>query len=165
MLLANPYVLLGALLGALGIFASGAGLGYKYATGQQARLLADAVVEAAEKGKAQAKTETQASLEQVKKQAAVAAAATQRRHTLEMELERDENARKCRVSDATLRVLRDGVVAANAPAPVTGGVDGAMPGISKSGGANRSRFGAEYSGGFGRLWRLPADAPGADRVD
>ena len=112
----NPYILLAFALALAGTNWGSYNHGLSVAEGEQAErelTIANAYLEA---GRRNAEAELKAAEDRLRRSAERKAASAAATHNIELELARDEAARTCRVSDATLGVLNRVIDAANAAA-------------------------------------------------
>ena len=112
----NPYILLALALALAGTNWWSYNHGINVAEGEQAErdlLVANAYAEATRRNAA---AELKAAEDRLRRSAERKAASAAATHNLELELARDEAARTCRVSDATLGVLNRAIDAANSAA-------------------------------------------------
>ena len=112
----NPYILLAFALALAGTNWWSYNHGLSVAEGEQAArdlLVANAYLEATGRNAA---AELKAAEDRLRRSAERKAASASASHQLELELARDEAARTCRVSDATLGVLNRAIDAANSAA-------------------------------------------------
>ena len=163
--MANPYTLLAILLLALGLFGGGVSVGYKWEAGKVAAEKLEVAQQAADRARADAATESAAAFEQAAKVAAQRAANREKQHKLELELERDKNAKSCRVSDGTFGVLLESIRAANGAPPSAFRIDAGLPALPGTEKPVSGRSGAGADGWLGRLRFLPAGKAGAGGVD
>ena len=148
----NPYLIIAVLLAIAGSGYGGYLHGINVAEGEQAArdlLVANAYAEATRRNVA---AELKAAEDRLRRSAERKAASAAATHNLELELARDEAARTCRVSDATLGVLNRAIDAANAAAaPAAAGRNGAASPVAQPERSDRAGTG-------------PMDRPGGDAV-
>ena len=148
----NPYLIIAVLLAIAGSGYGGYRHGINVAEGEQAArdlLVANAYLETARRN---AEVELKAAEDRLRRSAERKAASAAATHNLELELARDEAARTCRVSDATLGVLNRAIDAANATAPsIPVGRDGTPSSTAQPERSDRAGTG-------------PMDRPGGDAV-
>ena len=139
----NPYILLAFALALAGTNWWSYGHGIDVAEGEQAErelTIANAYLEA---GRRNAAAELKAAEDRLRRSAERKAASAAATHNLELELARDEAARTCRVSDATLGVLNRAIDAANAAAaPAAAGRNGAASPVAQPERSDRAGTGS-----------------------
>ena len=161
----NPYLILAALISlALSAF-GGYRFGVDHERGAAALRENETAVATANALRETMGRDAAADLAAAQQAAARRAAARAKSHTLELELARDETARNCRVSDATLGVLNDTIARANGIETAAGRRDGAMPAAAPADRTDGVRPGTLGSGYLGNIFRLPSQSPAVDGVD
>lgn len=159
----NPYAIIAAIVFAAGLFGTGVSVGIKHERGAEALRINEAAVAAADKARADAALESDRALADAKATASRRAAAREKTHQLELEIARDESARKCRISDGTLSVLSQSITAANTTPAEAGpaGVPAAAP-AGRSDGFRPSTL--DWRRGFG-LWGVQTKSQTSNGLD
>ena len=139
----NHYLILVVMVALATSAFSGYRHGINVAEGEQAArdlLVANAYLDAARRNAA---AELKAAEDRLRRSAERKAASAAATHNLELELARDEAARTCRVSDATLGVLNRAIDAANAAAaPAAAGRNGAASPVAQPERSDRAGTGS-----------------------
>lgn len=161
----NPTLLMASLV----TFLSAAGIGfyggYQWEVRAHAKQQLEAANFAADKARADAKTESTEALAVAEAAAKTRLASSEKRHRLELEIERDKNARNCRVSDGTFGVLLDAINTANGSPPSAVRVDAGLPALPGTRKPVSSGFGASGAGWLGGLRLLSGGKTVAGGVD
>ena len=112
----HPYVLLGSLVFAIGLFASGVSIGYKWSERAHAAAVVTAQVEAIERANQDADIEKQRALSAAKTEADARLKASAKRHRGELDAARKAKPECARDADS-VRLLLDAIADANGDNP------------------------------------------------
>ena len=161
----NPSILLARLVAVLVALGLGFWTGYQWEVRAHAKQQLEAANFAADKARADAKTESAEALAVAEAAAKTRLASSEKRHKLELEIARDETARNCRVSDGTFGVLLDAIRTANGAPPSAVRVDAGLPALPGTAKPVSGGFSASGAGWLGGLRLVPGGKAGAGGVD